>query len=436
METWAKLHPNENENPIPEMKTLRSMKKSSIFPPLGLLLFLLGLGVFPAQHLVAQDGPLAAVASSSNQFGFQLYQKIASQAPNSNQFMSPFSVYAALAMTSEGTAGNSLEVLRKTLALPDETTLHAGLEALAKALQPQNASYALAVANAIWPSKTAKLNPVFVATIQKIYQGASIPQDFQNNSELARTTINNWVAKRTNDRIKNLLPAGSVNSSTAIVLTNAIFFKGKWQFQFDKKETSDQAFFSEAKKEIAVPMMHLAGSDDFSLAYGQTADYEVLRLPYKGDALSMVILLPNLGGMAAFEKAFDAKQWAQLNEIMELKKVNVWLPRFKMELGGSIAGDLKSLGLAPLFENADFTRMFTSGGGFKISDVIHKAFVEVNEEGTEAAAATAVLIAETAVEGEYEPEINFRADHPFLFMIEHNASHSILFMGKVMNPAG
>ncbi len=380
--------------------------------------------------------PLEVVAGASNKFGFQFYEKIAAQNPAGNQFMSPISVWAALSMTSEGAAGSTLQLLSKALGLPETTVLHAGIAELSKALARADAPYALAVANAIWPEKTSKINPEFLATIKKVYHGASTPLDFQRQSEASRQKINTWVEKQTNNRIKDLLPEGSIEPSTRMVLTNAIFFKGKWKREFDKKFTQEQPFFLEDGKQVKAQLMHLPNNEAAQLRYTEIDGIQALQLPYKGDDLSMVILLPARGTMSKLEKSLDAARWTQISNAMDEQQVNVWLPRFKMEIGGSIKPALSAMGMGAMFQDADFSRMFMGGGDFAVDDVIHKAFVEVNEEGTEAAAATAV-VARTTSAGMDSPKtiVNFRADHPFIFMIQHNASKSILFMGKVMNPS-
>ena len=273
-----------------------------------------------------------------------------------------------------------------------------------------------------------------MATINKVYHGESVPLDFVQKTEESRLKINAWVEQQTNNRIKNLIPAGAVTSSTRMVLTNAIFFKGKWKLEFDKKLTQELPFILEDGSEVKVPLMYQPAAED-KLRYVAMDGFQALELPYKGDDLSMVILLPGSGPMSKMEKGLSANRWAEIDNAMQYQKVNVWLPRFKMELGGSIKPSLTAMGMGALFANADFSRMFMGGGSLAVSDVIHKAFVEVNEEGTEAAAATAVIIMETSAKmDEPDPIMNFRADHPFIFMIQHKASKSILFMGKVMKP--
>ncbi len=381
------------------------------------------------------EKPLEVVADASNQFGFQLYQKVVTEKPAGNQFMSPFSVWAALSMTSEGAAGSTLKLLSKALGLPQATVLHAGLAELSRALARADAPYALAVANAIWPEKSSNINPEFLATIQKVYHGASTPMDFIGQTEASRQKINAWVEKQTNNRIKDLIPAGAIDSDTRLVLTNAIFFKGKWKQEFDKKFTQEQPFFLEDGKQVKAQLMLLPNDEEAQLRYTEMDGIQALQLPYKGDDLSMVILLPARGAMSKLEKGLDAAQWNKINDAMDEQQVNVWLPRFKMEIGGSIKSSLEAMGLTPMFQDADFSRMFIGGDDLIVSDVIHKAFVEVNEEGTEAAAATAVIMKTESASMHTETIYDFRADHPFIFMIQHNASKSILFMGKVMNPA-
>jgi serpin B len=380
-----------------------------------------------------QAKPLDAVAAASNAFGFNLYQKLVGEKPEENQFMSGFSVFAALAMTSEGAGGTTLDILKNTLGLPEREILHAGLSELGAALSRGDAPYALAVANAIWPEKSFHLKPEFLSVIRKVYHGESLPLNFKSDYENSRKTINAWVEKQTNQRIKNLLPEGSLTELTRMVLTNAIYFKGKWKFEFDKKLTQSQPFWLSKGNKVEAPLMYLPYKKQ-KLKYAQMDGFEALSLPYQGDDLSMIVLLPELDKMADLEKKLDAAQWSLISMQLHPAPVNVWLPKFKIEGGGSIKPALSSLGMASLFESADFSNMFSDPVEFKISDVFHKAFVEVNEEGTEAAAATAVVVAEKSAAMQDDPIRNFRADHPFIFMIQHNASKSILFMGKMVKP--
>jgi serpin B len=382
---------------------------------------------------IDQATSLDSVAAASNAFNFKLYQKMAAAKPEENQFMSGFSVFAALAMTAEGANGTTLDILKSTLGLPEREVLHDGLKELGAALGRGDAPYALAVANAIWPEKSFHLQPEFLSIVRSVYRGDAIPLNFKSDYENSRKTINAWVEKQTQQRIKDLLPQGSIDKLTRMVLTNAIYFKGKWKLEFDKKLTKPQPFWLAKGKQVDAPLMYLPYKKA-KLRYADMGDYQALSLPYQGDDLSMVVLLPELDGMSEFEQGLDATKWALISSQMNYERVNVWLPKFKIEAGGSIKPALSSMGMAPLFQSADFSKMFSDPVEFVISDVIHKAFVEVNEEGTEAAAATAVIIAEKSAAVQDDPIRNFRADHPFIFAIQHNASKSILFMGKVINP--
>lgn len=419
------------EKMIP-MKPLRSISK-------GLLsAAFLGLATFASAHtlpsVAVETPPTQSVADASNDFGLRLYRNIAGKKPGDNQFISPISIFTALAMTSEGANNESLRAFQAFLGLPAEPVLHEGLRAFSQQLNPKGASYALSIANAIWPSKSHKIQPTFLKTIQDIYGGASMPQSYATDPEAARRTINAWVEQRTNDRIRNLLPAGSITKDVSMVLTNAIYFKGKWKHEFKKENTLAQPFFLAGGGTTDAQLMHQPGADNH-LDYADLGDLQAVRVPYQGDALSMVVLLPKLDGMEKLEAGMDAKRWSEVRRAMRAEEVDLWLPRFKMELGGSIIQPLKDIGMSKLGAAIDFSRMFDGGGAMAISDVFHKAFVEVNEEGTEAAAATAVVIKETCAAPVMREPVRFRADRPFLFMIEHNASGSILFMGKVMKPS-
>jgi serpin B len=377
---------------------------------------------------------LATIANANNAFGLKLYQALIHDKANQNQFFSPVSIFSALAMTSEGAAGNSLQIFRETLGLPNAATAREGLKEMFASLSSQNAPYALAVANAIWPEATAELQKEFVETVKNVYFGESKPLDFKGKAEASRKVINAWVEQQTRNRIKNLLPEGSIDASVSMVLTNAIYFKGKWKSEFDKTLTSKQPFKLEDGTDVQADLMHLPHGQG-KLKYAEVNGAQWVQLPYQGDDLSMVILLPKGKKITQLEQKFDVAQWENARKQLQLADVNVWLPKFKMEIGGSIKTQLGQVGMAPLFGASDFSRMFAQGGDFYISDVFHKAFVEVNEEGTEAAAATAVVVKECSAMPHDEPVIyNFRADHPFMFMIQQNATGNILFMGKVMNP--
>ncbi|MFN8396406.1 MAG: serpin family protein [Bacteroidia bacterium] len=377
-----------------------------------------------------------SVVNANNALAFKLYRQLTKpqSQQGKGQFFSPFSIFVALSMTSEGLQGKSLETLRTAMELPDEATLHAGLMEIGKSLNAKDLPYAMALANAIWPDAGTKLQPKFLETIREIYLGESKPLDYQNDAEASRKTINDWVEKLTRERIKNLLPAGSIDADTRMVLTNAIYFKGSWAQEFDKTLTLDQPFLRDGLAPVKVPLMYRPAGETH-LQYVELDGTQILELPYKGDDLSMVIMLPESGKIGTLESSLNATEWNNVRKSMSPQLVDVRLPRFKMTLGGSIREQLIGIGLSSLFEAGDFSRMFVDGGGYTVSDVYHKAFVEVNEEGTEAAAATAVVVVCADAMPREEVIIDFRADHPFIFMIQQRSTGNILFMGKVTDPS-
>ena len=252
--------------------------------------------------------------------------------------------------------------------------------------------------------------------------------DFAKATEAVRQTINAWVGEQTKDKIKDLLHAGDLDVQTTLVLTNAIHFKGDWAIQFDRTLTRDGDFHVSADKTVRAPMMSQTGDFD----YAETKDVQVLRMPYAGDELSMIVFLPReAGGLPAVEKALTPDGLAKLLKGLRKTKLQVSFPRFRVETRYDLQEPLSAMGMADAFgSKADFSGMDGKRDLF-ISKVIHQAFVDVNEEGTEAAAATAVVIAKNGVS---RVKV-FRADRPFLFVIRHEKTGLILFLGRVLNPA-
>ncbi len=294
--------------------------------------------------------------------------------------------------------------------------------------QGKQSGYELSVANALWAQKGYQFLRAFLNTTTTNY-GAGLNQvDFVSATEAARKTINDWVEKKTEGKIKDLIKPGVFNTLTRLVLTNAIYFKGNWARQFEKVETKDSPFTVARDKNVTVPMM----SQKAQFAYAETETLQLLELPYAGDQLSMVILLPKeLDGLADLEKSLTPGSLRECLQGLRKQEVVVQVPRFKLTSEFSLARVLASMGMTDAFSReADFSGM-TGDTELFISAVIHKAFVDVNEEGTEAAAATAVVM--TLKSAPLRPPI-FRADHPFLFLIRDNQSGSILFLGRVVNP--
>jgi len=377
-----------------------------------------------------QPGVLrGSVVEGNNKFALELYQKLQSQ--QGNLFLSPYSISTALAMTYAGARNQTAEQMAKTLDFPIDERFHKTFGEIIKQLNAsgQKGAFELVVANALWGQKDYKFLPDYLALVKTDYDGNLEQVDFVTQTEAVRKTINEWVERKTKDKIKDLIKPGVVDRLTRLVLTNAIYFKGKWAKQFKPESTQDAPFTLLNGEKITIPMM----SQKEHFGYTEINDIQLLELPYKGDSLSMVVLLPRrLDGVKDLEKQLNADNLAVWLGNIRKREVLVFLPRFKMTSEFELAQILGEMGMPDAFSgNADFSGM-TGNRDLFISAVVHKAFVDVNEEGTEAAAATGVVMRLTSVEA---PPPVFRADHPFIFLIRDNHTGSILFIGRVANPA-
>ena len=384
----------------------------------------------------AQAGsPQDELVSANNGFAFDLYQQLRPQ--EGNLFFSPYSISTALAMTYGGAHGETEKQMAKTLHFnlpPDK--LHPAFAALEKEINAvqQNGKVKLAVANSLWPQKKFALLPEYVALCKTHYGTTVTPLDYVGATEVSRQTINDWVAEKTAKKINNLIQPGMLTTLTRLVLANAIYFKGDWASQFDKEFTGEAPFHVSADKTIPrVPLMHL----EREFRYGETPALQVLELPYAGNELSMMILLPKKSDDLADPESITAVQVDQLNKQIERREVNVFLPKFKLGSEFFLNNLLSTLGMTDAFDKtkADFSGMDGEKDLF-ISAVVHKAFVDVDEEGAEAAAATATITMFNSTARKPEESVTFKADHPFLFLIRHNQTGAILFLGRVMNPTG
>ncbi|MCX6355409.1 MAG: serpin family protein [Candidatus Aureabacteria bacterium] len=372
---------------------------------------------------------MKAVVEGNTSFALDLYGRLRKE--EGNLFLSPYSISTALAMTYAGARGETEKQMAKVLRLPlEQKQLHLAFSELQNKLNEdgKKGAYELSVANALWGQKGYPFLKDFLAMIKNSYGGGLNEVDFIKATESARTTINTWIEKKTNNKIKEIIAPGVLNDLTRLVLTNAIYFKGKWATQFEKKNTKEAPFILADGKKVNIPMMYQ--KSDFR--YMEKEGCQILELPYKGDALSMLLLLPGkTDGLPALESRLvrdGPGGW--LASMQGKREVVVYLPKFTMTKEFMLADVLRAMGMTDAFSlpPADFSGM-TGKKDLFISAVIHKAFVDVNEEGTEAAAATAVVMRASSVQMTV-----FRADHPFLFLIRDNRSGSILFIGRVVNP--
>jgi len=360
------------------------------------------------------------VVSANNQFSIDFYSKVGEE--EGNVFFSPFSLETALAMTYEGAKGQTATEMQSVLHIPsDDTARRAGFAGLMNDINSGSQDYQLSTANALWAEEDFTFLDDYFQTVENYYLGKVTNLDFTGDSEGSRQIINTWVEDQTNDKIKDLIPSGIIDKDTALVLTNAIYFKGNWATQFKEENTRDADFFVSDSETATVQMMYQ--SSDFK--YMENNDLQLLEMPYEGEELSMVLLLPKSDLDSLDLTSENLEAWrGQTRE----EEIDVYLPRFKFETKYMLKETLEAMGMPTAFKSgvSDFSGM--SPFGMYISQVIHQAFVEVNEEGTEAAAATAVIMQRESV----SIPITFRADHPFLFFIVKG--DAILFMGRVSNP--
>lgn len=399
----------------------------------GSLALLVGI-LFLFSIVFAQD--VSSVVNANNQFAFDLYSKYKSK--DGNIFFSPYSISSAIAMTYEGARGKTADEIRSVFHFPkDDSLRRESFLKINDLINKKDKKYTLHTANALWAQEDYKFLEDYFNLVDKYYGGKATNLDFINETEKSRLIINSWVEEQTNNKIKNLIPLGILNSLTRLVLTNAIYFKGFWLKQFDKKDTKKEDFRVNPDNKIKIQMMRLTGE---KFNYAETDKLQILELPYEGKELSMLILLPKEDDLKAVEESLNSEKLSEWKKLLRNEEVNVYLPGFKFETEYFMAQDLNDMGMPTAFTlgidfggEADFSGM-TGKKDLNIDEVIHKAFIEVNEEGTEAAAATAVITRCTASLVLRTKVFVFKADHPFIFLIHEMETGNILFMGRVSNP--
>ncbi|MFT4311998.1 MAG: serpin family protein [Candidatus Woesearchaeota archaeon] len=390
------------------------------------------------------------VINANNKFAFDLFNKI-SQNQNNNLFFSPYSVSVALAMTYEGAKEQTAQEMRQVFYFPEKEILRPNSAAIHNLINKRDKSYTLRTGNALWIQKDFPLLDEYVFTIQNYYGGKASNLDFVQETEPSRQTINSFIEKQTNNRIKELIKPGMLRPDTKLVITNAIYFLGDWKYQFDKKNTQDRDFFVTPNNPIKAPMMHLTAKDMRDMKprparfnYAELEKVQIIELPYKGDELSMIIILPKqyegydyrTGEKIEYNYTLDdidisLEAFAEYkSQMRETSMDSIYLPLFEFETDYTLNDILKDLGMPTAFTpDADFSGM-TGNQDLLIGSVIHKAFIKVDEKGTEAAAATAVTGDRLAA----LPMNVFNANNPFIFIIQENETENILFMGRVTDP--
>ena len=430
--------------------------------------------------LVAQENgaPQRDAVAANGDFALDLYGQLAKEHDGKNLFFSPYSMASALAMTAEGARGGTAAEMGKVLRFPEAARrlgddaqllpwntglIHTGMAALNDRFQSQADTPAeINVANALFGEQTFPFSPDYVATIGKFYgTGAVVPVDFKNLAEAARLQINAWAEEKTRGRIKDLIPPGKVNALTRLVLLNAIYFKGDWAVQFHPKATEQADFRAAGGAKVAVQMMHNSKLDGGKYAafaadgtpfksprtivgnepaplYPGAGGFQVAELPYKGNDLSMVLVVPqDADGLPQVEQQFTSANLQAWLGSLEARDIDVAMPKFRIESSYRMNDSLAALGMRQAFDarQADFSGLGPAGSeGLFISDVLHKAFVEVTEQGTEAAAAT-VVVGRAGGSPPARPFVPIiRADRPFLFAIRDVKTGTLLFLGRMTDP--
>ena len=384
------------------------------------------------------------VVNANNQFAFELYSELDKSAQE-NIFYSPYSISAALAMTYEGAKGQTADEMESVLHFPETSTLRPNFAAIYNKINRENNAYELRTGNALWVQQDYTFLKDYKTTVEKYYGGKAANLDFKQETEKSRQTINSFIEEQTNNKIKDLIPSGVLDSMTRFVLTNAIYFKGTWEWEFDKSDTREQDFKVNPTNIVKTPMMYMK-PEKAEFNYADLEKLQILELPYKGDKISMLVLLPKQGEDYDYENEkmivsdYTIKDMElsseKLNEykaqMKETKLDAVYLPKFEFDTKFFMKATLSALGMPMAFTwpGADFSGMDGSNNLY-IGEVIHQAYVKVDEKGTEAAAATAVI----GKFGSAMPRNVFRADHPFIFIIQERETGNILFMGRVNDPS-
>lgn len=384
-----------------------------------------GWGTISANQntLVAQNP-----SDSNNMFGFEFLSKVLGQ-DNGNVFFSPYSITSAFSMIYEGARGTTSDEMESVFHfLQDNTSRKNYVSRISSELNSPSQQYKLDVANALWIQNDYPVLSSYTDTIKQYYAANVTNLDLKGDSENSRKIINTWVENKTDQKIVDLLPQGSINENSRVVLTNAIYFKGNWTNQFEAQDTSNQNFTTSTNNIVKTPMMTTTAS----FPYFEDNNIQALKMPYQGGHLSMMVLLPKNNDLKSLENSLSTEKLQKWNGNMTTESVTVYMPKFSLDTKYILNDYLPSMGMPSAFSpnDADFTGI-SEIKYFSISTAVHQAFVKVDEKGTEAAAATGAVFQVTSMP---LSKYTFKADHPFVFMIYDDQTGLVLFMGQVVNP--
>ncbi|MDD5709787.1 MAG: serpin family protein [Candidatus Marinimicrobia bacterium] len=374
------------------------------------------------------------IATGINQFGIDLLRQISGEYPE-NIFYSPFSISSALAMSYAGAEGNTADEMRKILYYgPQHPAFHAEYGNLIERLQSgEENNFTVHIANALWVQKNYTLKKHYLEVVKELYRSEAREMDFSGDAEGSRQTINNWVSEWTNERIRDLVPSGSIDALTRLILTNAVYFNAEWMEHFNEHMTRKEQFYPLKGDPYTVDMMY----QRLHYQYSSGNSCDVLEIDYKGGEHSMLIFLPDKQkGLTSLIDKFRLSDIALHDSSKRPEDVILYMPKFRLETRYELAELLKALGMREAFSpQADFSGISAAKSkDLMISKVIHKAFIDVDEKKTEAAAATAVVMKMTAMPPAPRAPRVFRADHPFLFMIREKNNGTLLFLGCLATP--
>ena len=374
---------------------------------------------------------IAEVVTANNQFAIDMYQQIngKSEQVDENVFFSPYSLSTAMAMLYAAAEGETKAQIQKTFHYPAPAILNPNSAALYNQFNKPNPDYKLATVNDLWMQQGLRPNQNYLDTVQRYYSGQVTALDFEGSPDPARQTINKKIAEKTKQMIPELLPKGSIKSDTAVVLTNAVYFKGDWTLPFTAERTSAEPFYNAIGRASTVQMMQQQSYFD----YYEDKHIQVVQLPYKGDDLSMLVVLPKLNHKLAMQqlaKSLSATKIKQWRSGLVRQEVNLHLPKFKLDARYQMKKLLADMGMPKAFNNGAEFNLYADGPPIKLDEVYHQAVVTVDEKGTEAAAATAIVGMYTGM----SYPVEFKADHPFMFVIKDNKTDAILFLGQVNKP--
>lgn len=389
-----------------------------------LLAIAAALAAIPGRAQAPAQEQLSAVVEGNNRFAFDFLAKaVPSQG---NALFSPQSLSSALAMASAGARGQTLQEMVKVLRLQGDGTPEA-YQRFLKSLTSSK-DHELNVANRLWGNRRSIYDKAFLETLRTHYLADLKSLDFQSHPEQSRVEINQWIEQQTRGKIRDLLPVGSITPDAELVLTSAVYFKGTWQTCFDKGLSRPGDFLSRSGSRTQTVFMHLKNS----FLYAESAGFQLLELPYRGAELTLQLILPREGSPASL----SYESYGGLLKAMHLEQVQLSIPRFKIEAAYDLANELAALGMPLAFDRAraDFSgmRKLKAGERISISKVVHKAYAAIDEEGTEAAAATGIMMLRSAAPPTGTK--TFDANRPFVFLIRHRLSGAILFLGRFERP--